>query len=260
MSQNKTVIQGLEADNNYGGHSSAPNNNFYSRSARPAAHGTVVPGMEAYNPEAGTSKQGTATQQPQPRRVMQSGKPVVGFLYSVSRTPLGEYWPLYMGKNSIGQAPDCDIILPEGTVSSHHAVIVTRQGKSGIIAAIKDSESTNGTFINGEPIDFSAEECHGGDIITIGNNYQFLFILIDAAKLGLAVSKDFIKVDIEEPEDNDEPDIPVFNPSGGTRPGGFDPFDKNSDWRGTANYTPSNGTVGMDGSVSGGQHGGTVSM
>lgn len=258
MSQNKTVIQGLEpAEGNFGGSPIGGNQNFYARGNKSAARGTVVPGMmetqtvQPSQPEIHTPQQ--------TRRVVQQGKPIVGFLYSVSKTAMGEFWPLQIGRNTIGQSADCDIVLAEGTVSANHAVIVIRQGKNGIIAAIKDPESTNGTFINGERIDFEAEECHNGDVITIGNNYQFLFILIDAAQNGLAPCKDFINVEIEE--NNEIEDMaPSFSP-GSTRPGVFEPYNNvPASWGTQGDFSPVGGTVGMDGSVSGGNHGGTVPM
>lgn len=263
MSQNKTVIQGLEPEINSGG---APNgassNNFYSRGNRPsAARGTVVPGMMDVQIDAPIENAASGTSSsPQPRKVVQSGKPIVGFLYSISRTRLGEYWPLQMGRNTIGQAEDSDIRLAEGTVSSNHAVIVTRQVKNGIIAAITDTQSTNGTMINGETIGFSAEECHDGDIITIGNNYEFVLVLIDAEKRGLKIAQDFISVEVEAASEEPE-NIPSF-PGGMTRPGGFDPYnDGPMAWGNNGGgYSPVGGTVGMDGSVSGGNHGGTVPM
>ncbi len=259
MSQNKTVIQGLEPETNVGA-SSGAGSNFYARgnSRSSSARGTVVPGMT--NAQVETNNVSPEPANPQTRRAVQPGKPIVGFLYSVSRTPMGEYWPLQMGRNTIGQAEDSDILLAEGTVSTNHAIIVTRQVKNGIIAAITDSQSTNGTMINGDPIGFSAEECHDGDIITIGNNYQFVMILIDAAKRGLSVSKDFIPVNIEKEEDEME-DIPSFT-TGSTRPGGFDPYnDGPAAWGGTSGgFSSAGGTVGLDGSVSGGSHGGTVPM
>lgn len=261
MSQNKTVIQGLEPETSMGNGSFGTTPNFYSRSNShsASARGTVVPGMMD-NTSTGSQNVGPEPVKPQPRKVAQPGKPVVGFLYSISRTPMGEYWPLQMGRNTIGQGVDNDILLAEGTVSTNHAVIVTRQVKNGIIAAITDSQSTNGTMINGEPIGFSAEECHDGDVITIGNNYQFVLILIDAAKMGLSVSKDFISVDVESDSD-DTDDIPPFSP-GATRPGGFDPFnDGPTAWGNNGGgYSPVGGTVGLDGSTSGGNHGGTVPM
>ncbi|MBO5613763.1 MAG: FHA domain-containing protein [Prevotella sp.] len=260
MSQNKTVIQGLEPETNVSA-SSGAGSNFYARgnSRSSAARGTVVPGMT--NAQMESNNVSSEIINPQPRKAVQPGKPIVGFLYSISRTPMGEYWPLQMGRNTIGQAADSDILLTEGTVSTNHAIIVTRQVKNGIIAAITDSQSTNGTMINGEPIGFSAEECHDGDIITIGNNYQFVMILIDAAKRGLSVSKDFISVNTETEED-EEDNIPSFSP-GSTRPGGFNPYnDGPTAWGGTSDggFSPAGGTVGLDGSMSGGNHGGTVPM
>lgn len=262
MSQNKTVIQGLEPETNYGGapNGAGSNNNFYSRGNQSsAARGTIVPGMEEVQKGSPTANANPATA-PQPRKAVQPGKPVVGFLYSISRTRVGEFWPVQLGKNSIGQAEGNDIILLEGTVSSSHAVLLTRQGKNGIIASIKDDQSTNGTMINGEPLDFGAEECHDGDIITIGNNYELLFVLIDTEKRGLKPAENFIPVEVENEQEEDE-DIPSFN-GGMTRPGGFDPYnDGPTAWGNNGGgYSPAGGTVGMDGSVSGGNHGGTVAM
>lgn len=128
----------------------------------------------------------------------------------------------------------------------------------GIIAAITDTQSTNGTMLNGETIGFSAVECHNGDIITIGDNYELFLILVDSAKLNLSVSPNFIPVESEDDVD-DGGDIPNF-PGGAIRPGGFEPYDGPSP-RGTNGYNPSaGGTVGMDGSMTGDNHGGTIPM
>ena len=259
MSQNKTVIQGLEPgnaniSNNYGGESSG----FYSRNGQSNARGTVVPGMMEQHEGAKANVSQGGQSKP---RTINPGKPVVGFLYSVSRTPAGEFWPLQIGRNTIGQGSDTDICLLEGTVSIDHAVLVVRQVKNtgGIIAAITDTQSTNGTMLNGETIGFSAVECHNGDIITIGDNYELFLILVDSAKLNLSVSPNFIPVENEDEVDGPE-DIPNF-PDGATRPGGFDqPYDGPSPW-GTNGYNPaSGGTVGMDGSMTGNNHGGTIPM
>lgn len=267
MSQNKTVIQGLEpANSNPTRNPANANQNFYARGNKGNSRGTVVPGMmeQPYSPVNEPSAANPEPSNPGNVKKNISGKPVVGFLYSVSRTPIGEYWPLQLGRNTIGKSTESDIVLSEGTVSSNHAVIITRQGKNGIIAAIKDSESTNGTLINDEPIDFSAEECHDGDIITIGKNYQFLFILIDAAKRGLAPTPNFVAVeakeDILEDDVDDEFDIPDWR--GKPTRTGFDPFNDRSVTQGTSgnSFQRNDGTVGLDGSVSGGNHGGTVSM
>lgn len=121
-------------------------------------------------------------------------KPIVGFLYSISKSNSGEYWPLHIGSNSIGRSADCDICLGEATVSEQHAVLVVRQMKNPekIIASICDARSTCGTMINGESLGFDQKECFNGDIITIGEHYDLFFILIDAKQIGLNVCREFM--------------------------------------------------------------------
>lgn len=244
MSQNKTVIPGLEPDANQGKGNASPN--FYSRSSQPA-RGTIIPGMGVNNAE-------TAENRPQPRPVNPTGKPVVGFLYSVSRTPAGEFWPLHIGQNTIGKSPSCDINLQEGTVSSDHAVLVVRKMKNPekVIASISDARSTNGTMLNGQSLGFTAEECKNGDIITIGDNYELFLILIDAATLGLKVSEGFIAIDSEEEEDAFDGPEPFFPGGRPTRAGDdYNPYD----------YNPGGGgTVGLDGSNPFNDKGGTVGL
>ena len=124
MSQNKTVIQGLEPETNFGG---APNgassSNFYSRGNQSsAARGTVVPGMMEAQAGASTGNPNPASS-PQPRKAVQPGKPIVGFLYSISRTRVGEYWPIQLGKNTIGQGESNDIMLEKMVDKvTHHTI------------------------------------------------------------------------------------------------------------------------------------------
>ena len=253
MSQNKTVIQGLEtADTDYSNQSFSP----YSRDGwGSSSHGTVVPGMSDNigDQNYGDAQHGRGgSQQPQQQRRQQAtGKPVVGFLYSVSRTAAGEYWPLHIGQNTIGQKPSCDVILSEGTVSSEHAVIVIRKMKNPdkVIASISDARSTNGTMINDRSLGFAAEECKNGDIITFGDNYECLFILIDPAELGLSVKEGFITTEARPDPNNNIHD-------GYTRPGDdFSPFDGPT----PPHFGNNNATVGFDGSGFN-DKGGTVGM
>lgn len=246
MSQNnKTVIKGLEPSDAANGTSS----NFYGRGAE--AKGTVVPGMSG-NPSVVSNVSNVSSRGQQTKTG--SGKPVVGFLYSVSRTIAGEFWPIHIGQNSIGQNPACDIVLPEGTVSSDHAVLVVRKMKNPekVIASISDARSTNGTMLNGESLGFSAVECKNGDIITIGDNYELYLVLIDATLLNLSVCKDFIPVQNEvEMQEG-------FIPAGYTRPGvEFSPYDGPVPPPFTGGST--GGTVGIDGSTAP-RNGGTVGM
>ena len=258
MSQNKTVIQGLEPADSPNQNSGGAASGFYSRNsgARPAGRGTYVPGMSDGQPASiNRNPNETVVEQvaAQPRRTTTpTGKPVVGFLYSVSRTAAGEFWPLQIGQNTIGQSANCNIVLPEGTVSSEHAVLVVRKMKNPekVIASISDARSTNGTMLNGVSLGFTAEECKNGDIITIGENYELFLILVDAATLGLSVSKDFIHVETEEPLMDGGPQ-PL---AGYGRPDdqfGPPPFG--------GGFSSNGGTVGFDGS-SNVDKGGTIGM
>ena len=160
---------------------------------------TICPGMEgAYTSASNNFNQQDVNTPPQgtqfstPFTTMHSPtmsyqKPIVGFLYSVSKTSAGEYWPLHVGSNSIGRSQDNDVCLSETTVSSQHAVLVVRQMKNPekIIASICDSRSTCGTMINGESLGFDPRECFNGDVITIGEHYDLYFILIDFSSKSL---------------------------------------------------------------------------
>lgn len=167
---------------------------------------TIIPGMEdSYKEQPPTIGNPNANVQdgtciPNPFGIvtnnvnMPQQKPIVGFLYSISKSSSGEFWPLRIGSNSIGRATECDVCLGEATVSEQHAVLVVRQMKNPekIIASICDARSTCGTMINGESLGFDQRECFNGDIITIGEHYDLYFILIDAKQIGLNVCRGFI--------------------------------------------------------------------
>ena len=168
---------------------------------------TIIPGMEdAYTEQPNFSKQNAKVQDgtcvPNPFGTvpttpnMNNQKPIVGFLYSISKSASGEFWPLRIGSNSIGRSADCDVCLGEATVSEQHAVLVVRQMKNPekIIASMCDARSTCGTMINGESLGFDQRECFNGDIITIGEHYDLYFILIDARQIGLNVCRDFMGI------------------------------------------------------------------
>lgn len=175
MGNNKTVCPGMER-------AYTNSSNDFNQQDMNTSQGTRFPNSFNFS----TSQQ------------MQNQKPIVGFLYSVSRTSAGEYWPLRIGSNSIGRSQECDICLAESTVSSQHAILVVRQMKNPekIIASICDARSTCGTMINGESLGFDSRECFNGDVITIGEHYDLYFILIDAKQIGLSTSCDFSPSDI----------------------------------------------------------------
>lgn len=127
--------------------------------------------------------------------------PIVGFLYSVSRTPFGEYWPLYVGKNLIGrdvEQVENTVNLLEGTVSTEHAALVVEQyaNPNMTIVVLENKGSKNGTFINGKPVFYGrTEECKNGDILRFGSSYECMLILFDVREIGLKKAENFIPVD-----------------------------------------------------------------
>ena len=129
MSNNKTVVPGM--GNPYGMGDNSRSQNPFANNPQPAVYsGTVFPGM---NQSGNVAVAGGATE---------VHKPIMGFLYSVSRTASGEYWPLYMGLNTIGRSTSCSVRLAEGTVSDNHAEIVIRQMKNpdSVLVSIQDAE------------------------------------------------------------------------------------------------------------------------
>lgn len=128
-------------------------------------------------------------------------KPILGFLYSVSKDITGEYWPLYLGANTIGRNNECSVCLKEASVSGNHATLVIRQMQNqgedtGLFVFIQDDRSMCGTLVNGVTLDFNPKECKSGDIITVGQNYELYFILVEPKVLGLAPKEGFKPISV----------------------------------------------------------------
>lgn len=153
-----------------------------------------------------------------------SGKPILGFLYSVSRTAYGEYWPLYVGPNTIGRGDKNAICLSEASVSDNHATLVIRRMQNngennGIFVFLQDTGSMFGTMLNGVTLDFNPKECHSGDIITIGANYELYLVLIDPQALDLKQKDDFKAVDTLLQMEPVPPQGPAWQPPVGLNAG-----------------------------------------
>lgn len=253
MSTSKTVFPGMDANYDAQSSSDAHRTNLnadaqktYSTSydGNRGRCGTFFPGM--HNVAAPASAESRCAEPAQQAR----RKPLVGFLYSISRGEIGEYWPLYIGQNSVGASPKSDVYLKEATVSQDHALIVIRKMKNPekVIASISDARSTNGTMINGVSLGFAAEECKNGDILTFGENYQCMLILIDVKELGLSVSESFIPVQDESEMQAQMQSVNVAGNNVVNAPGRFDM------------NRSSNATVGVDGETPVYSGGGTVGM
>ena len=98
-----------------------------------------------------------------------AGRKLVGWLVSFSWDHEGQDYQLREGKTTLGGGRQCDIIIPDKEVSSHHATILYRSSKF----RIKDEFSTNGTFIDGVEIEEQLQ-LEDGNIITLGKT-EFKF-------------------------------------------------------------------------------------
>ena len=198
---NKTFVTGME-------HQSTNSFNPYSRT-NISGKGTFVPGMERLDETQATPITNAPTV---------STTPVVGFLYTISRGGVTEYWPIHVGANIIGRSSDCDIMLEEASVSERHAQINVRQMKVSkkLIANIQDIGSKNGMFLNEEELDYETHTCQNGDIVTIGNAYKMLLILIDSEAYGLKPSDNFLATESEEVPTSDLPNFggDIYNMNG----------------------------------------------
>lgn len=241
MSQNKTVVPGI-GDFEHSDNRNRKNaiNDFYSRGTfrmnNDIPKGTIIPGM---NKNVGN----TNTNQEAEKKTKNS-VPIIGFLYSISRQGIGEYWPIHIGKNTIGRDESNDIVLAEYTVSGFHASLSVRKMKSNgkVIALIRDEGSKTGLLVNGIELGYEGHECFNGDIITIGCNYTLYLILINAEEIGLSVAENF-----EDALKEDDDEQTFESPIDQTR-SNFNPYDHNN-----------RSTIAMDGNI-GEEPGGTKFM
>jgi pSer/pThr/pTyr-binding forkhead associated (FHA) protein len=92
-----------------------------------------------------------------------------GFLYSFHVEPNGEFWPLFAGDNVLGRAESgeqLDIAIADPTTSSRHAIF-TSSAPSHL--KVHDAGSTNGTFVNDQPIGYhGAVDLRDGDRVRLG--------------------------------------------------------------------------------------------
>ena len=140
-------------------------------------------------------------------------------LVVLSEGMTGRAYELKVDKTTIGRVDDNSFPIPEGSISSHHCEILLR----GTDVVVKDLNSTNGTFVNGQQVT-GESVLKPGQILRLGQ----------------------IEMRLESPESATTatsgkklPDQTMFIPQGvklgtpdtGTRPvhfGGTSPFEKKS--------------------------------
>ena len=103
-----------------------------------------------------------------------AGRPLAGVVFTFTWTRTGQLFPLYAGRNYAGTAPmtrdgqRTEILLAEDPALSGTHFLILYQQDSGQYR-ILDENSTNGTFVNGEPIDSRGTELPDDAQIMAGN-------------------------------------------------------------------------------------------
>lgn len=170
------------------------NDSFYNPTAgREADNRTYIPGMKRKASGASGADQSAESQAV---RIDLQTRPVAGVLFSVSRDNCGELFPVYIGRNTIGNSPQSDVYLSEASVAPEHALILIRKiempdGSKKITMTISDTGSEFGTFVNNEELEDDIVPIKAGDIIRIGSAYNFQFVPLDADIAGLFKSTNF---------------------------------------------------------------------
>ena len=100
---------------------------------------------------------------------MQSGDAAV--LVALDGPERGRRWVLAKERTLIGRDPKADVVIPDRSVSRHHAEVV-RRGREYFL---RDLNSTNGTYANGEKLE-TAQLLQDGDEIHIAVAARFRFV------------------------------------------------------------------------------------
>ena len=93
---------------------------------------------------------------------------VCGWIVALNGQHKGEDFRLRVGKNVLGTAADCDIVLTDKKISRKHATVRYEGGEF----QIADLDSSNGTFVNDEKV--QKHDLIDNDIVKLGD-IQFEF-------------------------------------------------------------------------------------
>ena len=86
---------------------------------------------------------------------------------------------LNLGVNRFGRSPGNDFIIEHATISSKHCEIALGDGE----VTVRDSGSTNGTYINGEPV--MEAKLSAGQILRLGD----VDLLVESTDVTIAIPK-----------------------------------------------------------------------
>jgi hypothetical protein len=97
------------------------------------------------------------------RGSMDKSREVCGWIVALNGQHKGEDFRLRTGKNVLGTAADCDIVLTDKKISRKHATVRYEGGEF----QIADLDSSNGTFVNDEKV--QKHDLIDNDIIKLGD-------------------------------------------------------------------------------------------
>lgn len=182
----KTIYGGTPSNENQ------PNN----QPAAPAGKGTVI------------------ITDAKPSKIVQQN-PLTGWLVSFSRGITGECWELREGNLYVlGKAAEADIQLAEKAVSDRHATLHIRRTNDEerrLMIVISDTNSTNGTVVNGKDIGINGNAAlQHHDKIMVGN-YELVFILVDQQSLNVVPHEQFQAVESQAPQSFDYSSQSLYN-------------------------------------------------
>lgn len=137
--------------------------------------GDPAPGQPAHQPESRPDQQRprqrpadpqpTAEERPVPRaaarpspRTNPSARPWLDIG--------GDRYPLVGSLTTLGRDNSADIVVDDPGVSRRHSEVRVTTDGPHLVSSIRDLNSTNGTFVNGDRI--TSQRLHDGDRITIG--------------------------------------------------------------------------------------------
>lgn len=212
MSQNKTVVSGINYENIGNENIDDLYGSLYSRGADEikrtyvSGAGVVSPVSVLSSPKVVASSDTPLCEQPS-RQVSLQNRVVVGVLFSVSRGLLGEIFPIYLGRNVIGQAEYCDICLYEKTVSPEHAILNIRKEdypSPHFEMSLTDYASTYGVLVNNTDGRYEQLPVSENDVITIGRHYKFIIKTFDTDSKGLTEDEEFEESKISSPVGTNE--------------------------------------------------------
>lgn len=203
MSQNKTIVPGVDYDNTGNNeYDEAALDGLYTRSGNDDNRTYIADSPEPLPSDALTVRkpvmQAAATEMRDSRLITMQNRVIVGCLFSVSHGLLGEMFPLYLGRNIIGQAPGCDVRLKERTVSSEHAILYIRKEGNPVRynMTITDYNSANGTEVNGVDGRYETLSVQENDVIQIGCHYKLLVKIFNVEEANMEEDEAFGDTDM----------------------------------------------------------------